>query len=34
LYRRMHFVDFAQKCRNDRAGVDYPSMILKLAEYP
>jgi hypothetical protein len=34
LYRRMNFVDFTQKCWNERAKVDYPSMILKLADYP
>jgi len=34
LYRRMQFQDFAQKYRHEKAGVDYPSMILKLADYP
>ena len=31
FYRREGFVDFEQKYRHKQAGVEYPSMILKLA---
>ena len=34
LYRRMQFRPFSQVYKHKKAGVDYPSMILKLAEYP
>ena len=34
LYRRMQFRDFSQKYPHAKAGVEYPSMILRLADYP
>jgi GNAT superfamily N-acetyltransferase len=34
LYRRMQFRDFSQKCYVERAGIEYPSMILRLQDYP
>jgi ribosomal protein S18 acetylase RimI-like enzyme len=34
LYRRMQFGPFTQKYRHEKAGVDYVSMILRLADYP
>jgi GNAT superfamily N-acetyltransferase len=34
LYRREHFTDFSRKFPHEKAGVDYLSMILKLADYP
>ncbi len=34
LYRRMRFRDFSQKYSHAKAGVEYQSMILRLADYP
>jgi ribosomal protein S18 acetylase RimI-like enzyme len=34
LYLTIGFQSFSQKCHVVKAGLDYPSMILKLAEYP